>query len=84
MHIQTNYIDVVSELKDIPAEYVEQMLKAREELNREKKIKIKVKNNRKNNVREISKEINENGKVETLNPLLTEIQDIASNSTHTP
>ena len=84
MHIQTNYIDVVSELKDIPAEHVEQMLKAREELNREKKIKIKVKNNRKNNVREISKEVNENGKGEHMDPLLTEIQDIANNNTHTP
>ena len=51
--LQNSYIDIVSSVRDLPPENVEKMLKAKEELNKSRHIKLKIKGNKKTNYKEI-------------------------------
>jgi uncharacterized coiled-coil protein SlyX len=55
LDIQSSYIDLMSTLRDLPPESVEQLLKAREEINKSKHIKFQVKGNKRTNRTEIAK-----------------------------
>lgn len=49
LDMQNNYIELMSSMRDIPPESVEQMLKAREEINKNRNIKLKLQGNKKHN-----------------------------------
>jgi len=49
LNIQSSYIDLMSSLRDMPAESVSQLVKAREEINKSKQIKYKMEGSKKKN-----------------------------------
>lgn len=62
LEIQSNYIDIVSSLKDMPPENVEEMLKARDEINKNKHVKVKVKSSKRVIRKEIRQELESENK----------------------
>jgi uncharacterized coiled-coil protein SlyX len=85
LEIQSSYIDMVSSIRDLPAASVEQMLRAREEINRNKQTKFKVQGNRKANRVQITEDLrNDACTKEDVTELLEEIKEIANNELNSP
>lgn len=81
--MQNNYIELMSSMRDLPPESVEQMLRAREEINRNRNLRLKVQGNRKTNRAEIAQEL-KNDRTQQISELFEEIKVIANQQFDSP
>lgn len=81
--MQSNYIELMSSMRDLPPESVEQMLRAREEITKNRNTKLRIQGNKKTNRAEITQELR-NDRTQQITELFEEIKVIANQQFDSP